>query len=407
MREINRKLKLSQRISAKLRDPRHPEMIVHTQRDMILQRLLSLCGAYEDLNDQETLRHDVLLQTLVGSSKPLASPATLCRMENRASRYASRYAMWDLQKLLVELYIDKHRINPPKEIVLDFDATDDPTHGTQEGSFFHGYYKSYCFLPLYVFSGSDPLCALLRPSNTDGARGAWGVLKYLVKTLRAAFGDGLKIIFRGDTGFMRPRMMTWCEANQVEYIIGYAKNSRLLEHSRELIEESEVQFKQTGEKQRLFGQYMYQSGTWDAPRKLIMKAEYTVKGANNRYIVTTLEGSPQELYDKMYCQRGDMENRIKEQQLGLFADRTSCHKWWANQWRLLLSTFAYVIMDRFRTTALKGTKWAKLQCNTLRVKLIKIGAVVTRNTRRVRVHFSSAYPYQEIFQKAHQQLFSG
>jgi len=403
MREVDRKLKLSQRISAKLKDPRHPDMIVHTQRDMILQRLLSLCGAYEDLNDHETLRHDVLLQTLVGTSDPLASPSTLCRLENRASRYA----MWGLQKLLVELYIDKHRINPPKEIILDFDATDDPTHGKQEGSFFHGYYNSYCFLPLYVFSGSDPLCALLRPSNTDGARGAWGVLKYMVKTLRAAFGEELKIIFRGDTGFMRPRMMTWCEANQVDYIIGYAKNSRLLEQSSELIEESEKKFKQTGEKQRLFGQYEYQAGTWETPRKLIMKAEHTAKGDNNRYIVTTLEGSPQELYDKMYCQRGDMENRIKEQQLGLFADRTSCHKWWANQWRLLLSTFAYIIMDRFRTTALKDTKWAKLQCSTLRVKLIKIGAVVTRNTRRVRVHLSSAYPDQEIFQKAHQQLFSG
>ena len=403
MGEMERKLKLSQRICARLPDPRHPEMIVHTQREMILQRLLSLCGAYEDLNDQQTLRHDVLMQTLVGTSAPLASPSTLCRLENRANRYA----MWDLQKLLVELYIDKHRITPPKEIVLDFDATDDPTHGKQEGSFFHGYYKSDCFLPLYVFSGSDPLCALLRPSNTDGARGAWGVLKYLVKTLRAAFGEDLKIIFRGDTGFMRPRMMTWCEAHQIDYIIGYAKNSRLLEQSSELIEESKKQFKETGEKQRLFGQYEYQASTWEAPRKLIMKAEHTAKGANNRYIVTTLEGSPQELYDQMYCQRGDMENRIKEQQLGLFADRTSCHKWWANQWRLLLSTFAYLIMDRFRTAALKGTKWAKLQCSTLRVKLIKIGAVVTRNTRRVRVHLSSAYPYQEIFQKAHQKLFSG
>lgn len=206
---------------------------------------------------------------------------------------------------------------------------------------------------------------------------------------------------------MRPRMLTWCESHQVDYIIGYAKNSRLLEQSKELIKESEKRFHETGEKQRLFKHDEYKAGSWESSRKIIMKAEHTQKGANTRYIVTTLEGDPQELYDKMYCQRGDMENRIKEQQLGLFADRTSCHKWWPNQWRLLLSTFAYMILDRFRTSALKGTKWAKLQCSTLRVKLIKIGAVVTRNTRRVKVHLSSGYGYQKLFQKAYQQLLSG
>lgn len=403
LQEVERSLKISQRLAKILPDQRDPDKITHQQKHMIKQRLLSLCAGYEDLNDQDTLRHDILMQTLVGSADPLASAPTLCRMENRGDRRT----MLEMQKLLLELFIQKHQHAPPKELILDFDATDDLTHGNQEGSFYHGYYKHHCFLPLYVFCGSDPLCALLRPANTDGARGAWAVLKILVKTFRQQWGDDLKIIFRGDTGFMRPRMLTWCENNNVNYITGYSKNARLLKQSAALIEQSKFQYEQTEQKQRLFEEYQYQAGSWDAPRKIIMKAEHTYRGENNRYIVTNLEGDPQALYDEVYCARGDMENRIKEQQLGLFADRTSCQHWWANQLRLLLSTFAYLIMDRFRTLFLMGTQWANLQCSTLRVKLIKIGAVVTRNTRRVRIHLSSAYAYQEQFIQAYRQMMSG
>lgn len=401
--EVERSLKLSQRLAKILPDHRAPNKITHQQKHMIKQRLLSICAGYEDLNDQDELRHDILMQTLVGSSDPLASSPTLCRMENRGDRQT----MLAMHQLLLELFIQKHQQKPPKELILDFDATDDLTHGSQEGSFYHGYYKHHCFLPLYVFCGSDPLCALLRPANTDGARGAWAALKILVKKLRQQWGNDLKITFRGDTGFMRPRMLTWCETNNVHYIIGYSKNPRLLKQSAELIKQSKLQYEQTKQKQRLFDEYQYQAGTWDDPRKIIMKAEHTQRGENNRYIVTTLEGDPQALYDEVYCGRGDMENRIKEQQLNLFADRTSCHHWWANQLRLLLSTFAYLIMDRFRTLFLAGTDWAKLQCGTLRRKLIKIGAVVTRNTRRVKVHLSSAYPYQGEFIKAYKQMMSG
>ncbi len=401
--EIDRSLSLSKRISQILPDHRDSGKITHQQKHMIKQRLLSLCAGYEDLNDQDSLRHDILLQTLVGSADPLASASTLCRMENRSDRQT----MVALQKLLVELYIQKHQHNPPSEIILDFDATDDPTHGSQEGSFYHGYYKSYCFLPLYVFCGSDPLCALLRPANTDGARGAWAVLKILVKTFREQWGENLNIIFRGDTGFMRPRMLTWCEKNDIHYITGYAKNARLLEQSKSLIDRSKLQYESTKEKQRLFSEYQYKAEKWDKPRKIIMKAEHTQRGENNRYIITNLEGEPQALYDEVYCARGDMENRIKEQQLGLFADRTSCTQWWSNQLRLLLSTFAYILMDRFRILYLYGTEWAKLQCSTLRTKLIKIGAVVTRNTRRVSIKLSSAYPYQDLFAVAHGRMTSG
>lgn len=206
---------------------------------------------------------------------------------------------------------------------------------------------------------------------------------------------------------MRPRMLKWCKNNNIYYVTGYAKNKRLLEQSKELIVQSKIQYEKTQEKQRLFGQYQYQAGTWDAPRKIIIKTEHTHRGENNRYMVTNLTGDPQSFYDNIYCARGDMDNRIKEQQLGLFADRTSCTQWWANQLRLLLSTFAYLMMDRFRTLFLYGTEWAKLQCSTLRTKLIKIGAVVTRNTRSVRLHLSSAYPHQELFAKAHSGMMSG
>ena len=233
------------------------------------------------------------------------------------------------------------------------------------------------------------------------------MLKILVSKFREQWGNTINITFRGDTGFMRPRMLTWCEKNKVNYITGYSKNARLLEQSKELIKQSKNQYEATKEKQRLFGEYQYKAGSWASSRKIIMKAEHTHRGENNRYIVTNLEGDPQELYDKVYCARGDMENRIKEQQMGLFADRTSCSKWWANQLRLLLSTFAYVLIDYFRTNALAGTDWAKLQCSSIRTKLLKIGAVIIRNTRRVRIHLSSAYPYQEMFIKAHQKMLSG
>jgi len=231
--------------------------------------------------------------------------------------------------------------------------------------------------------------------------------KILVSKFREEWGDSIQIIFIGDTGFMRPRMLTWCENNAVKYITGYSKNARLLEQSKQLIEQSKDQYNATQQKQRLFAAYQYQAGSWEATRKLIMKAEHTYKGENNRYIITNLEGDPRELYDNVYCARGDMENRIKEQQMGLFADRTSCSKWWANQLRLLFSTFAYILIERFRTIALVDTEWAKLKCSTIRTKLIKIGAVIVRNTRRVRIHLSSAYPYQELFIQAHQKLMSG
>lgn len=254
----------------------------------------------------------------------------------------------------------------------------------------------WCFLPLYVFCGEQLLVSYLRPSNIDVARHAWAILKLLVVRLRQAW-PGVKIIFRGDSGFCRWKMLRWCEKHGVDYIAGLAKNLRLLALAGGLMQSAAAQFEGTKEKQRLFGWIEYAAQSWDRPRRVIAKAEHSAQGANPRFVITSLEGDAGELYDNIYCARGEMENRIKEQQLGLFADRTSCHGWWANQFRLLLSAAAYVLMETIRRVGLCGTELARAQVTTIRLKVLKIGTVILRNTRRIRLLFSSAYPYQELF----------
>jgi hypothetical protein len=356
---------------------------------------------YEDLNDHNTLRDDVALQTAVEQDKELASASTLCRWENRSDRETA----WAAHRVLVEQFITSFK-RAPKEVVLDFDATDTAIHGEQEGRFFHGYYDHYCFLPLYVFCGERLLAAYLRPSKIDGAKHAWAILALLVKRLRRAWPK-VKIVFRGDSGFCRHQMLSWCERHNVGYIVGVAKNNRLKALSEKQISDAAQRFNETGQKQRLFGEIQYAANTWDSKRRVIVKAEHTAKGSNPRYVVTNLQGEPKKLYDKLYCARGDMENRIKEQQLDLFSGRTSCHEWWANQFRLLLSSLAYTLLEAIRRLALKGTKLSKAQCCTIRLKLLKIGAVIVRNTRRVRFMFSSAYPYQKLFATVVARLDSG
>ena len=295
---------------------------------------------------------------------------------------------------------------PPEEVVLDFDATDDAVHGHQEGRFFHGYYDHYCFLPLYVFCGDHLLASYLRPSKIDQAKHARAILALLVRRLRQAWPD-VRIIFRGDSGFCRHRMLGWCERRGVGYIVGLAKNARLDALGAPWPDQAASGFATSGDKQRLFGEFTYAAGTWRRERRVIARIEHGPKGANPRYIVTNLEGNGRELYEKLYCQRGDMENLIKEQQLDLFADRTSCHAWWPNQLRLLLASLAYVLMAAIRRLALAGTEMARAQCGTIRLKLLKIGAVITRNTRRLRFHLSSACPDQALFRLAAARLEPG
>ena len=277
---------------------------------------------------------------------------------------------------------------------------------SQEGRFFHGYYDAYCFLPLYVFCGDQLLVSYLRPSRIDGAKHAWAILALLVKRLRQSWPK-VRIIMRADSGFCRHRILRWCERRGVGYIVGLARNKRLQRLVEEDFAHVEQRFNETGEKQRQFLDLRYGAKSWRCRRAVIAKLEITAKGRNPRFIVTNLNGDAQTLYDRIYCARGDMENRIKEQQLGLFADRTSAHHWWANQFRLLLSSLAYVLMEALRRLALRDTELANAQVGTIRLKLLKIGAVVLRNTRRIRFLLSSAYPYQTLFQTVVERLSPG
>jgi len=391
LRQVDKCLGLSEAVAGVLADPRRQASCLHDGLSILKQRLYGLALGYEDLNDHQHLRTDLAIQTAVESDRVLASSATLCRWENRADRDTA----WQLHEVLVEQFIASFK-RAPKKLVLDFDATDDAVHGKQAGRFFHGYYDHYCFLPLYVFCREQLLVSYLRPSKIDGAKHAWAILALLVKRLRQVWPK-VRIIFRGDSGFCRWRMLRWCERHAIGYIVGIAKNKRLDAFIKPHLDEAAESFAGSGEKVRWFTDLHYAAKSWDHPRRVIAKIEHTDKGSNPRYVVTNLEGDAQALYDKLYCARGDMENRIKEQQLDLFADRTSCHRWWPNQFRLLLSSLAYTLLEAIRRLALKGTKLANAYVGTLRLKLLKIGAVILKNTRRIRFLLSSTCPYQALF----------
>jgi Transposase DDE domain group 1 len=403
LREAAGRSKLFQRMAGCVPDPRQPEMIEHDQQTMLAQRVLGIACGWEDLNDHHGLRVDPLMQVAsereADEVRPLASPATLCRLENRVDRGACV----QLSKLLVELFIESFGDGPPPELVLDFDATDDAIHGGQEGRFFHGYYDGYCYLPLYVFCGEKLLVSYLRPSNIDAAKHSRAILKLLVDRLRVAW-PGVKIVFRGDSGFCRWKLMRWCDRHDVGYVIGLARNKVLERTAEPFMQEAKRQYEQTQQKQRVFTEFDYAAGTWDRPRRVIHKAEHNIQGDNPRFVVTNQTDEPQALYEQVYCARGEMENRIKEQQLGLFAGRTSCHAFQANQFRLLLSSFAYTLIETLRRTALTGTELARAQATTIRTKLLKIGAVVVTSVRRIVLRLSSAYPLKDLFAQAARRL---
>ncbi len=372
-------------------DSRRTKSCTHDLESLVRQRVYGISLGYEDLNDHEALRADLALQTALSRDESLASPSTLCRLENRANRNTAVA----LHKVLIDNFIASYK-QAPRRLILDVDATDDRVHGDQEGRFFHGYYDHYCFLPLYVFCGDQLWVSYLRSSKIDGAKHSWAILALLIKRLRQAWPK-VEILVRADSGFCRWRMLRWFARHGVDYVIGIAKNPRLHDQSLALRTLAQWRYWMMGEKQRLFSEVRYAAQTWDTPRRVIVKAEHSARGSNPRFVVTNLTGNAQRIYDRIYCARGEMENRIKEQQLGLFADRTSCHTWWANQFRLLLSSLAYTLLETIRRVALHGTALARAQCGTLRLKLLRIGAIVLRNTRRIRLLLSSAYPNRELF----------
>ena len=401
LREVDRYLGLCARVARRLGDLRQRGKVRHEVETMVRQRMLAVALGHEDLNDHDALRHDLVVQTACGRDEELASASTLCRFERRAER---QWAI-AIHQELVEQFIASFA-QPPRELVLDFDATDDPVHGHQPGRFFHGYYDRYCFLPLYVFCGQQLLVAYLRRSDIDASKHAWAILSLLVKRLRQAW-PSVRIVVRGDSGFCRHRMLDWCDRNDVGYVVGLARNAVLEREVEVACEVARKSFRATGTKSRVFAEFDYAARTWRRTRWVIARIEHGPKGRNPRFIVTNLDRDAKELYERVYCARGDMENRIKEQQLALFADRTSSTKWWTNQFRVLLAALAYTVLETMRRTALRGTDLARAQCQTLRLRLLKIGAVVTRNTRTVQVRLSSAYPDQAVFRLLVQRLTAG
>lgn len=405
LREVDARLGLIDQINDCIPDPRNPALIVHQQRTLLAQRIFGLALGYEDLNDHHALRDDPVFQTItergLADEHPLASPPTLCRLENRITRES----LVRMAGVLVEQFIASQGSTPPQELILDFDATDDPVHGNQVGRFFHAYYRHYCFLPLYVFCGDQLLVSYLRTSKIDAAKHRRAILKLLVTRFRQVWPQ-VRIIFRGDSGFCRWRLLRWCDRHDVGYILGLGRNPVLMRKAERWTTRARQAFEQTGEKQRLFGEFRYAAQTWDRSRRVIVKAEHLLPGPNTRFVVTNLLGPPQALYDELYCQRGEMENRIKEQQLYLYADRTSCHEFLANQFRLLLSSAAYVLVETLRRTALQGTELAQAQVDTLRLKLFKVAARVCSSVRRIVFHFCSSYPWQELFRQVVRRLHS-
>ena len=408
-------------------DHRNPDLIEHSLEELLAQRVYGLALGYEDLVDHDDLRHDPLLAAVVGKRDPsgksrrrqrdrgkaLAGKSTLNRLElspvgaDKESRYKKIVCRTpDVERLLVSLFVQAHAA-PPERIVLDLDATDDPIHGHQLGRFFHGYYRNYCYLPLYIFCGDHLLLARLRPSDIDAAAGSVKHLKRIVAQIRATW-PGVKILIRGDSGFCREDLMRWCEENDVDFLLGLAKNKRLIAMIADELEQAKQGFEATKRPSRVFKELRYQTlKTWGRERRVVAKAEHLAKGANPRFVVSSL--SPEDraarpLYEDDYCGRGEMENRIKEQQLHLFADRTSCATMRANQIRLYCSSIAYVLLNALRRLGLPGTELAEAQCQTIRLKLLKIGAFVRVTVRKVWVKMSSSCPYAEIFRKVHARL---
>jgi hypothetical protein len=408
-------------------DHRDCDLIEHTVEELVAQRVYALALGYEDLNDHDDLRHDPLLAALVGKQEPtgnnrvqqrdkgkaLAGKSTLNRLEltpigaNEQSRYKKiPLDTHAAERVFTEIFLQSYD-KPPSSIVLDLDATDDLIHGHQLGRFFHGYYKDYCYLPLYIFCGEHLLCARLRPSDIDASAGAVKQLTRLISRIRQQWPD-VHIIIRGDSGFCREIIMSWCEHNQVDYILGLAKNERLKAEITQEMEQAKEIYEQTKHAARVFKDFEYQTlESWSRPRRVIGKAEYLAKGENPRFVVTSLSAEKidaRALYEEEYCGRGDMENRIKEQQLYLFADRTSAATMRANQLRLWFSSIAYTLLMALKRLGLKGTELARAQCSTIRLKLLKIGAQIRVTVRKVWVSLAESYPYQHIFKQVYENL---
>lgn len=443
LREVDKRLGLIHRIDQVIPDPRDPLYTAHPQAEILTSRIFGIAAGYEDANDHDALRHDPAFQVAAGRTPaqndyqsdqhaPLASPSTHSRFENRVGSKE----IFAMHEILVDTFLNSYD-EPPEEIILDYDATDDTVHGNQQRRHFNGFYDSYCFLPLYIFCGDQLLTSYLRPSSVGAAHHARAITKLLVGKIRSRWPD-TRIILRGDSGYAIERLMRWCDKNDVRYVFGLQKNNALVRKIACEMTRARIKHSHFGGKQVCFKWFRYRtSKSWDRHRWVVGKAEYSGKGSNPRFIVTNLPSSegiideewhrplvggkqtrqlkhagiacsvarnPEEFYRTMYCQRGEMENRIKEQQLCLFADRTSCTKFMANQFRLMLSSFAYVLVDGLRRLGLSGSEQSRLRVDTIRLRLFKIAARVRVTCRRVIFHLASHCPDEMVFRRVLRRL---
>lgn len=413
LRQTASKLNLMPRLAACFRDGRDQRYVRHTVEELVSQRVYGLALGYEDLNDHDQWRHDPLLGVLIGklqTQRSAAGKSTLNRLE-LGTREANRYSKIEvdttaIDRLLVDLFVEAYATAPTR-IVLDLDATDLPLHGHQEQRFFHGYYDGYCYLPLYIFCGEHLLCARLRPANQDASAGSVEEVERIVGQIRTAW-PAVQVILRADSGFCRDGLMSWCEANNVDFVFGFARNTRLEAMLEPFMRQAHAQQSITGQPSRVFAEFDYQttSRSWSHSRRVIGKAEVLGDKENPRFVVTSLTGPEWEsrgLYEDLYCARGEMENRIKEQ-LSLFADRVSTETMRANQMRVYLSGLAYVLVSALRRIGLQGTEMARAQATTIRLRLLKIGAQVRITARRVRVQLAQSFPWQALFWRVAEQL---
>jgi hypothetical protein len=414
----DRAIRLVERFAACCTDHRADKAVEHRISTLVGQRIFGIALGYEDLIDHDQLRHDPVMAVLAGKLQarrrdcaPLAGKSTLNRLEHAPAGTPSRYHKIGhdhsaIERLFVELFLDAHR-SPPRQIVLDLDATDDPIHGHQEGRFFHGYYNCYCYLPLYVFCGRHLLVAKLRRSNIDAGAGALEEIDRMVGQIRARW-PRVRILLRADSGFARDALMSWCEQHRVDYVFGLARNARLEAEIAAELAQAEALSRQSGMPARLFKDFRWTTlDSWSRKRRVVAKAEWTHGGANPRFVVTSLrraECAARHLYETVYRARGEAENRIKECQLDLFADRTSAATMKANQLRLWFASMAYVLMSALRRIGLRHTQFAEATCGTLRLRLLKIGALVKISCRRIKLAMASAFPCQQEYALAHLRL---
>ena len=423
LREVERVTGIIRQFAACFTDHRDPERVEHTVEELVAQRVYALALGYEDLNDHDDLRHDPLLAVLVGKTDPLgrrrgrerdrgralAGKSTLNRLELTPVRAhaKSRYKKIVTDRQAVQALFTELFLQSPKRIVLDLDATDDPIHGRQSGRFFHGYYMNYCYLPLYIFCGEHLLCARLRPSNIDASAGSVKELERIVAAVRRRWPK-VQIVIRGDSGFCRESIMAWCEAHHVDFVLGLAKNDRLIAEIAAELAKAKERYEQTAQPARVFKDFHYQTlKSWTRSRRVIGKAEHLAKGSNPRFVVTSLSKKAfdaRSLYENEYCARGEMENRIKEQQMCLFADRTSAATMRANEVRLWFSSIAYLLLAALRRLGLKHTPMTQARCDTIRLKLLKIGAQVRVTVRKVWISLAEGYPYQRLFKQVYRRL---